>query len=236
MQHHLNGRIFENQRRGFHQDGLPGSQFPNEDVSGSVQQQETRRLRGAEAVHHLTEGVMRFGVVAASRLKPNVGLKPVVMDIAGGGQEQVLANVNGLPRLQRQRDQLARSILRKSDMSWTLCLRHDERQAAHQAFPCAFQRHRRDSYLRIFPQQHVVREVDRVFRRQFHVGDRNVHPFDLADGFAKVQLRHILPARKFGPARVGWPRSHPRCRSALRAVLLAGVDDRSTPSAFAGRV
>ena len=58
---------------------------------------------------------MRFGIVAPSRLKPNIGLKPVVVDIAGVGQEQVLATdldiLKMLSDLRQEREQFGEAII-----------------------------------------------------------------------------------------------------------------------------
>ena len=87
-------------------------------------------------------------------------------------------------------------------MAGALRLRHDQRQTREQALPAAFQRHGRDVDLRVFPQQHVVREVNAVLRREFHIGDRDIRAFDLAERVSELDLRHVLAARQLRPARL----------------------------------
>ena len=55
-------------------------------------------------------------------------------------------------------------------------------------------------HLRVFPKQHVMRKVNAVLGRQIHIRDRHVSSFDLAEGIAELQLRHVLSAGQFRPA------------------------------------
>src|SRR5438132_14146119 len=143
---------------------------------------------------------MRLRFITTSRRKPDAALKPIVGDLAGGHQKQMLAHVDGLARLQRKGNQLAGRVTRKSNVTWTLRLRHHQRHAGQQTLECSFQPHRRDGYLRIFPEQDMMREVNGITRREIDIGYRNVYALDLAERVAELKLRHVFSPRQLRPA------------------------------------
>ena len=193
---------------------------------------EAGRLRRGEAIHEGSHGVVRLGVVAVLRGEPDARLKPVVDDAVGGGEEQMLADIDGLAGLQWQRDQLAGIVLRKGDVPRTLRLRHHQRHAREHALPRASQRHHGDVHLRVLPQQHVMREVDAVLGRQLHVGNRHILAFDLAEGVAELQLGHVLAAWQFSPSGPrGRGRGFRRRCAASRTTQHSRVDGGMAPDA-----
>src|ERR1035437_5241357 len=197
---HPDRGILEYQGRGLHQNGLPGRQVAHEDIAAGVEQQQPGSPRGCEAVHVAAYGVMGFGVVAVFGREPDARLKPVVGDGGGGGEQHVLADVDGLAGLEGDGDELAGIVLGERDVAGALGLGHDERQARKHSLPSALERHGGDVYLGVSPEQDVVREVDAVTGGQVHVGDRHILALDLAGGIANLQLGHVLARRQLGPA------------------------------------
>src|SRR3989442_14661539 len=112
----------------------------------------------------------------------------------------MLADIDGLPRLQRQGDHLAGRVTRKRNVTWALRLRHHQRHAGQQTLECALHSHRRNSYLWIFPEQDMMREVDGVTWREIDIGYGNVYALYLAERVAELKLGHILSARQLRPA------------------------------------
>ena len=91
---------------------------------------------------------MRLRIVAVLCGVPDVGLEPVVSDVAGGQQEKMLAHIHRMARLDRQRDHLARRVAREGDVARALRLGHDQRHAGEHALPAALERHGGDVDLR----------------------------------------------------------------------------------------
>ena len=46
-----------------------------------------------------------------------------------------------------------------------------------------------------------MRKVNPILRRQAHISDRHIIPFDLAKGTSELKFGHVLSARQFGPPR-----------------------------------
>src|SRR5205807_3516880 len=154
-----------------------------------MKQQQPRRRGRMESIHELAQRIMRLRFVAASRRKPDTALKPIVGNLVGGHQKQMLAHIDGLARLQRQSDHLAGRVTRKSNVTWALRLRHHQGHAGQQTFECSCQPHRGDGYLRIFPEQDMMREVNGIARRETNIGYRNVYALYLAERLAELKLR-----------------------------------------------
>src|SRR2546430_15975345 len=112
----------------------------------------------------------------------------------------MLAHIYGLARLQRQGDHLAGRVTRKSNVTWALRLRHHQRHAGQQTLECSFHSHRRDGYLRIFPEQDMMREVNDVARGETDIGYRNVYALYLAKRVAELKLGHVFSSRQLRPA------------------------------------
>src|SRR5437016_9535487 len=112
----------------------------------------------------------------------------------------MLAHIDGLARLQRQGDHLAGRITRKSNVTWTLRLRHYQRHTGQQTLERSFHSHRRDGYLRIFPKQDMMRKVNRITWREIDIGYRNVYALYLAERVAELKLRHVFSSRQLRPA------------------------------------
>src|SRR5215212_4481011 len=94
VQLHLNGRILEQQRGWFNQNALHWRERADEGISAGVQQEQPWLLRCGEAIHEHAERVMRLGVVAIPGGEPDAGLKPVVADMAGRDEKEVLAYID----------------------------------------------------------------------------------------------------------------------------------------------
>ena len=202
MQLHLNGGVFEDQRRGFHQQGLAGRQIAHEHIARRVQEQKPRSLGRGEAVHEHADRVVRFLLVAGLRGVPDICGEPIVGDAAGGEHEQMLAHVHLFAGLQRKRDHFTGRVAGESDMSRPLRLHHDERESREHALPSGCERHGGDVQLRIFPQQHVMREVDAVGSRKVDVGDRHIEAFDLANRIARSGASPCPCGRAVRPSRI----------------------------------
>src|SRR2546430_14173389 len=111
----------------------------------------------------------------------------------------MLAHIDGLARLQRQGNHLAGRVPRKSNVAWALGLRHHQRHTGQQTLECSFQTHRRDSYLRIFPEQDMMREINGVARRETDIGYRNVYALYLAERVAELKLGHVFSTWQLRP-------------------------------------
>src|SRR2546425_13324064 len=81
----------------------------------------------------------------------------------------MLAHIDGLARLQRQGNHLAGRVTRKRNVTWALRLRHHQRHARQQTLEYSFQPHRRNGYLRIFPEQDMMREVNGITWREIDI-------------------------------------------------------------------
>src|SRR2546430_7800841 len=146
---------------------------------------------------------MRLRFITTPRRKPNAALKPIVGNLVGGHEKQMLAHIDGLARLQRQGNHLAGRVPRKSDVAWALRLRHHQRHPGQQTLEGSFHSHRRDGYLRIFPEQNMMREVNGITWRETDIGYRNVYALYLAEGVAELELGHVFSPRQLRPARFG---------------------------------
>src|SRR6266511_5548574 len=115
----------------------------------------------------------------------------------------MLAHIDGLARLQRQGNHLAGRVARKCNVTGTLRLRHHQRHAGQQTLECSLQTHRGDRYLWIFPEQHVMREINSITSRKIDIGNRHIHTFDLTERVAELKFRHVFSAWQLRPAGLG---------------------------------
>ena len=85
----------------------------------------------------------------------------------------MLADVELHARVQRQDHELARRVTGERDPARAVGDRHDVRHAADRALRSAGRLERGERDRLVFPQQHVVLEVDPVLGRQGDLGDRD---------------------------------------------------------------
>src|SRR4051812_20056050 len=72
-------------------------------------------------------------------------------------------------------------------------------------------------------------EIDTILRGEIEIRDGHICAFNLAERVAELQLGHVLPAGKFGPAR--FSNDGPgvdRCATG-RATNLCAIADMPTP-------
>ena len=163
------------------QHGLALPEVADEGVARRVQQQQAGGPLRAEHVPVLPHRVVHLAVVGVlARLVPDVRRVPVVLDVAGGAEEPVLADPDLLAVLHRQRHDLARVVVGQRDVPGAAGFDHDQRQPGHLAVPRAAHRHVGQPGLRLGPQQHVVGEVDPVLGREIELRGRDGGAGDLA--------------------------------------------------------
>src|SRR5277367_170099 len=104
---HLHRWVFEDEGRRLHQNGLARRKIANEHAASRMQQQQPRSGRGKEAVHERTYRIERSCVLIVFYLIPDLGLEPVILYVRRSREKHVLAHVDGLPRMQRQSNQLS---------------------------------------------------------------------------------------------------------------------------------
>src|SRR5213080_1795732 len=112
----------------------------------------------------------------------------------------MLAHIDRLARLQRQGNHLAGRVTRKRNVAWALRLRHHQGHARQQTLECSFQPHRCDGYLRIFPEQDMMREINGVTWREIDIGDWNIYALYLAERVAELKLGHVFSAWQLRPS------------------------------------
>ena len=72
-------------------------------------------------------------------------------------------------------------------------------------------------------------KVDKVFRRQIQIGDRDVNALDLAKRIAELKLRHIFSSGKLRPAGLSDHVSRINRRSAGGTAKLRTVSNQTAP-------
>src|SRR5665213_3399151 len=148
----------------------------------------------------------------------------------GGGEKQMLAHIDRLTGLQRQRDHLPGLVARKCDMARALRFGHDNRQARKHPAKRPRQRHAPNLNRRILPKHRMMREINSVAGGQIKIRHGNVESFDLAGGGADAQLGHVADGRKLRPAGVGRARRAPDRSSAAGAGEIRNAYRRPAPS------
>src|SRR6266567_2140567 len=181
VQRHPHRDVPVQQRARLDQQGLALPEVTDEDVAGRVQQQQAGGLLRTEHVAIPSHRIVHLGVVGVlPGLVPDVRGVPVVLDVAGGGQEAVLADPDLLAVLHRQRHDLARVVVGQRHVPGAAGLHHDQWQPRHLPVPRALQRHVDQPGLRLGPEQHVVGEVDPVLGREGELRRRDGGAGDLA--------------------------------------------------------
>ena len=223
QQVHRHRRVLEQQGGGLDEDLLAGPELADEDVAGPVEQQQAGLVTGGEPVEVLPHRVMTDLLDSV----PEPAGDPGVIHLGGGDQEDVLADVDRLPRRQRQRDDVARLVPRERQPARALGLDHHQRQPGQLPPPRpAGQRHAGEADLRVLPQQQVVREVDPVAGGQLEIGHGDVRPLDLAERLAELELGHVADGRQLRPAGPGDGGPDVQRRPARGAAGLAHVRRR----------
>jgi putative heme transporter len=202
VQGHPDRHVPVQQGAGLDQQALAGLQVADEGVARRVQQQQPRSPGRAEHVAELAHRVVGLLVIPAPGGVPHAGLVPVVPDVPRRGQEPVLAHPDLLVVLQRQRDDLARVVVGQRDVTGAPALDHDQRQPGQLPVPRAAHRHVGQLGLGLAPQQHVVREVDPVVRREVELRDGDGGTRDLDMGLAELEPGHVLDRRLLDPPGV----------------------------------
>src|SRR5215472_12860607 len=137
----------------------------------------------------------------------------------------MLDDVDGLARLHRDRQRLARAVGAERDEAWALRLHHDQRYSCEPAVPATRHLERLEPYLRVHVKQRVVREVNPVLLVQLHLGGGNVCAADLAGRAVEPDPRHVPDRWLLDPARPGDTQPYVDRRAAARAgvaVTFAG--------------
>src|SRR4029077_19967541 len=200
-------------------------------------QQQAGGLLRAEHVAIPPHRIVHLGVVGVlPGLVPDVRGVPVVLDVAGGGEEAVLADPDLLAVLHRQGYDLARVVVGQRHVPGAAGLHHDQRQPRHLPVPRALQRHVGQPGLRLGPEQHVMGEVDPVLGREGELRGRGGRAGDLHVRLAELQPGHVPDRRLLDPAGVTDHGPDVDRRPAHRALLgrefIAVPDDRKDQIVF----
>ena len=123
--------------------------------------------------------IFRLISTLMARGEPDVAIRPAIIHLIGGDQQEVFAHIHGLTGLKRKSQQLTGKIARERNVSWTFGLSHKNRHAHESALPRAFHGHHGDIDRIFLPQQNMVGKINSVFSRKVEICDGNVKPFDL---------------------------------------------------------
>src|SRR5437764_10356641 len=104
--------------------------------------------------------------------------------------------------MQGEHDQFSGRIAREGDASRPLRDADNERHPGQHALDAALQRHRTHRRHLVFPEQHVMLEIDCIARRKIQLCDGHYLAFDLTRALPELKLRHVLEARRFTPTRL----------------------------------
>ena len=192
---HLHGGILVEEAARLHQDLLAGAERALQDVAVAVQQQQARVLGRDEPVHE-------HAAAAVQHVRQPLDPDERVLDAVRGQQEGVLADVQFHPRVQRQHDQLARRVPGERDPAWPARHRDDVRHAAERALHPALRLQRGERRRLVFPQQHVVLEVNGVLRGEVDLRDGDQFAFHLARAAGKTELGHVPQPGGLAPAGI----------------------------------
>jgi len=141
VQEHLHRRVLPDQTTRLDEDPVAGAQIADKRIARCVQQQQARNALGDEPVDKPANRVMPLGVVAVASRVPDVGVVPLISDVACRHEKLVFHDVDRLIRLEREREDLAGMIGAEGDESWALRLHHDQRHAGHDPVPAPFHPH-----------------------------------------------------------------------------------------------
>jgi hypothetical protein len=88
----------------------PGPKGRVKTLPAACRSKQSGLRRSGESVHEWAHGIVGLGVAAIAGLEPHVGVEAVVGNIAGSGEEEMLAHINRLDGMDGNGDQFARSI------------------------------------------------------------------------------------------------------------------------------
>ena len=163
---HLHRVVAVHPAAGLDVDRLPRLEVLLEHIAVAVHPHHPLVVAGVELIDEEAAAVEHVG----EALDPAV----VVLDVAGGRQELVLAHDDPVARRQMQGGDMAGSVAAEGDLPGRLGLDQQQRHTAERAaLEALLERVQTDLHLRVLPQQHVMLEVDRHLAVQRHVQDRH---------------------------------------------------------------
>jgi hypothetical protein len=122
-----------------------------------------------------------------------------VLDGVRREQERVLAHVELHARVQRQHHQLAGRVTGERDPAGAVGDRHDVRHAADRALHSAGRLEGGERDRLVFPEQHVVLEIDAVLGGEGDLGHGDQLAFDLAGARRELELGHVAKPWRLAP-------------------------------------